>query len=75
MAHTASAADREVMKRSWLLLALPVLPLILISGLLLRRRAEGRGGPGGGPPSAGVREPRRPKPSPPAAAVALHAVP
>ncbi|MCQ4044704.1 hypothetical protein ACFOSC_17830 [Streptantibioticus rubrisoli] len=56
----------------WLLLFLPVLPLLLLARLLARRRARPglRNGPGG-PPPAGVREPRRPKPSPPAAALTL----
>lgn len=65
---------KRPLKKPWLLLALPLLPLILLFGLLLRRRADGRGGPGGGPPPSGVREPRRPKPSPPSAALALDQV-
>ncbi|MDF3288392.1 hypothetical protein [Streptomyces silvisoli] len=59
-------------RRPWLLLFLPVFPLLALARLLARRRARPglRGGPGG-PPPAGVREPRRPRPSPPAAVIAL----
>ncbi|GGT93204.1 hypothetical protein GCM10010289_11530 [Streptomyces violascens] len=53
------------MRSPWLLLVLPLLPLIVLLRLLLRRRTPGGSGPGG-PPPAGVREPRRPRPGPPA---------
>ncbi|MBT2395334.1 hypothetical protein [Streptomyces sp. ISL-100] len=62
------------MNKNWLLLALPLLPLLpllLIFRLLRRRTAGTWNGPDGGPPPSGVREPRRPKPSPPAVAEAL----
>ncbi|MEU7042634.1 hypothetical protein AB0A77_16440 [Streptomyces varsoviensis] len=60
------------MKNPWLLLALPLLPFLFLFRLLRRRRSALPGGRGpGGPPGAGVREPRRPLPSPPAAAVGL----
>ncbi|MEU1625283.1 hypothetical protein ABZ746_08100 [Streptomyces sp. NPDC020096] len=55
-----------------MLLVLPVLPLLVLARLLARRRARlGLGGGPGGPPPAGVREPRRPKPSPPGVVLAL----
>ncbi|MEU3462620.1 hypothetical protein ABZ721_22100 [Streptomyces sp. NPDC006733] len=52
----------------WLLLVLPIIPLLALLRRF-RRRVRPGGGPGGGPPPAGVREPRRPSPTPPAAAV------
>ncbi|MFI6053481.1 hypothetical protein ACIBCO_25770 [Streptomyces violascens] len=66
MTPTSPAKPR---RSPWLLLVLPLLPLIVLLRLLLRRRTPGGSGPGG-PPPAGVREPRRPRPGPPAATVA-----
>ncbi|MBO0516886.1 hypothetical protein [Streptomyces beijiangensis] len=57
------------MKKPWILLALPLLPLLLLLRLLLRRRTGGPR-PRSGPPPAGVREPRRPSPVLPGGAVA-----
>ncbi|MGR8010767.1 hypothetical protein [Streptomyces hypolithicus] len=75
MAFVPRAAEQphiSRMTKTWLLLpALPLLPLLLIQRLLRRRGAGRWDGPGGGPPPWGVREPRRPSPSPPTAAAAL----
>ncbi len=59
--------------RRWGLLSLLLVPIGVVVGLIRRRRrTRPQGGSGGrGGPDAGVREPRRPKPSAPAMAAAL----
>jgi hypothetical protein len=59
--------------RRWGLLSLLLVPIGVIAGLIRRRRRArpGRGFGGRGGPDAGVREPRRPRPSAPAMAAAL----
>jgi hypothetical protein len=61
----------RIRERWWLVL---LLPFAVVVGLLGRQRRS-RSGPGRGggwsPPDAGVREPRRPKPSPSSAAMAI----
>jgi hypothetical protein len=59
-------------RRAWWVLLLPLVPVaLLVRALLNRRRATLGGWPGAGPPPAGVREPRRPRPSPSAASMAI----
>jgi hypothetical protein len=55
------------------LLSLLLVPIGVVAGLIRRRRRTRPGGGygGRGGPDAGVREPRRPKPSAPAMAAAL----
>jgi hypothetical protein len=56
------------------LLSLLLVPIGVVAGLIRRRRRTRPGGGfggGRGGPDAGVREPRRPKPSTPAMAAAL----
>jgi hypothetical protein len=59
--------------RAWGLLSLLLVPIGVVVGLIRRRRRTRPGGGfgGRGGPDAGVREPRRPKPSTPAMAAAL----
>jgi hypothetical protein len=59
--------------RRWGLLSLLLVPLGVVVGLIRRRRRTRPGGGFGsrGGPDAGVREPRRPRPSAPAMAAAL----
>jgi hypothetical protein len=59
-------------RRPWLL-SLLLVPIGVVVGLIRRRRRTRPGGGfgGRGGPDAGVREPRRPKPSTPAMAAAL----
>ena len=72
-AYAAAARDHRVARRIlanplWIALTAPARWLLD----RIRPRAGGRRGRGGnGPPEAGVREPRRPLPDPPAGAMAL----
>ena len=57
--------------RQWPLLVLPIVVVVVAARILRRRTLNGGHAGDGGGGLGGVREPRRPKPSPPAMAAAL----